>query len=174
MNIDIEFLKKLKALSEDRGTTIHEREVAAQKLQRFLDEYEIDISRLDDEKEEYHTLDAKVRLTKQEQTLGVQILCMIRNTSSVSFGYQNPKKRSGVTFKSTYRQSLEFQVHFLHYLKAYRDSLDEYVLAFCVKNSLHPDVETQRNQKSVVDLEVIERIKNLANGIVQTKNLINS
>jgi len=171
MEINVELLKKIKALSEDPGTTEGERQAARKKLLSLLEQAEIDPRDLESDEEIYHILKLKGRLTDLEFRLAVQILGMVQNKrKEIRMGYFSPKAKRGLRFRCTEAQAIRFNILFPYYLIAFRKGVEDYMLAFMQSNNLFPEAPSDRSNEDFTpeDLEKMMQILKMSQGIKPT------
>lgn len=163
----LDTLKKLKALADREDAPPHEREAAAQMLRKLLAKYDVDLEALMTEEISIHFLDKRIRLQKFEHKLSAQVLGMVTDSHEVRLGYRNWKKRSGLYVYCTESQAIQFRLLFMHYLEAFRASLEDYVEAFIMKNNMYPETPstTEKVVLSAQDLERLRRLLAIKSGI---------
>src|SRR5690606_8908084 len=112
-------------------------------------------------------LDKRIRLQKFGHKLAAQVLGMVTDSHKIRLGYRNWKKRSGLYVYCMESQAIQFRLLFMHYLEAFRASLDDYVEAFIMKNNLYPETPstTEKVVLSAQDLERLRRLLAIKSGI---------
>lgn len=165
MSVTPALLKKLLALAEDTSTTASERKVAQQKFDQLLQSSGLSLAEIMTEEESIHIMPRGFKVNKLERMLAAQILGMIQHRNTVRCHWVYPKKQRGFYIWATELQSLEFQMLMPYYLKAFRQSLPDYVAAFIHANNLTSEVPAPDSALSKEDLERMQRISNLIRGI---------
>lgn len=139
-----------------------ERENAAHMLETLLQKYGLTESDLLTSEE---TADVILKYSsKQEKSLAVQVIGCAKNTVSVH--YRHDKKGKLVLAKCTPRQKTEIEELYTHYLKAWRNSFDDFMAAFIAANDLIPDAGVRSaSDFSPEDLAKMKRHRKMAEAI---------
>jgi hypothetical protein len=166
MEITPDLLRSLKALAENPGATPAEQTVAREKLEKLAAKAGIHLDDLTTEEVKGHVWYGKLK--SYEVRLAIQVLGVIQDKRTVSIKYlrSSPKR---LHYWATEAQAIEFSIMFPHYLKAFRKSLNEYIVAFIHGNDLfssesHSSAETL----SPEELERLMKIARMAKGITPT------